>query len=404
MVIPEILFLGIAGFFLGYLCILSTLALFSRNREITRKDHQRRFAVVIPAHNEELVIEKTLESIRTADYPCDKFDIVVIADNCTDQTAERARKFGAVVYERFNQSQRGKGFALRWCFDLLILQSPGYDAFIAIDADTTVSRNFLLVMDDYLGRGSGVIQSSDMVSPNPGSWSSEVTRLGFTLYNLVRPLGRKVIHCPAGLRGNGMCFSTDVLRRVPWNTYSLNEDLEYGLILLLNNIHVEFAPEATVWASMPVQARNAESQRARWEGGRYPIIRAYGLPLLGQAVKKFSFKYFDAFIDLITPPFVNIFGVAVFLTLCNCVLLWNGVNFAGSYVIVSVIILFCGLLHVLLGLVAARADAGLYRAFLYLPRYVLWKFYLYAKLLKRGGNKEWVRTVRDEAVPHPGNK
>jgi 1,2-diacylglycerol 3-beta-glucosyltransferase len=401
LLIIEIMLLGIAGFFLGYLCILSTLALFTRKLEIRQIPRTRRFAVVIPAHNEETVIEKTVESVRSVDYPPERYDIIVIADNCADRTADIARDHDATVYERAHQTQRGKGYALRWCFDILLSQKPGYDAYVVVDADTVVSKNFLAVMDEYLGKGSKAIQSSDMVTPNADAWNSEVTRLGFTLYNYVRPLGRKLVHCPAGIRGNGMCFSSEVLRGIPWNTYSLNEDLEYGLHLLLNDITVDFAPEAIVWATMPSQARHAESQRARWEGGRYPIIRSYGFTLLAGSLKRMSFRYFDTFVDLITPPFVNLFGFAVLLVLCNLFFVWLGVASAGSYLVVSLLVVLCGLLHVVLGLFAARADAGLYKAFLYLPRYVLWKLYLYSKLLKRGWSREWIRTTRDEAVPHP---
>ena len=400
----EIGLLGITGFFLGYLGCLSILALLMPEQRSGGRRPARRFAVVIPAHNEETGIEPTLRSLSALDYPRDLYRVVVIADNCTDRTAEKARACGATVYERTDQVRRSKGYALRWGFDLLLPQQPEYDAYVVVDADSIVSKNFLMVMDSYLEQGSEAIQSSDMVSPNPGAWSSEVTRLGFTLYNFIRPLGRKRIHCPAGIRGNGMCFSAKVLKQVPWSTYSLNEDLEYGLILLLHDVYVDFAPKAVVLATMPAKAQQAESQRARWEGGRFAVIRRYSRPLLVQSIKRFSFRYFDAFVDLVTPPFVNIFGFGVLLVICNLVLWLAGVPSAGLYVILALVVVFFGLVHVIVGLFAARADAGLYRAFFYLPRYAFWKLYLYSKVVQRGWNKEWIRTARDQALPHPGNK
>ncbi len=404
LVLLEIVLLVVTGVILGYLCWLSILALLMRNQEIPGINPVRRFAVVIPAHNEETGIEQTLRSLSAVDYPRELYTLIVIADNCTDRTAEKARACGATVYERFDQTHRGKGYVLRWAFDLLLPQHPEYHAYVVVDADSVVSGNFLRVMDHYIGKGSEAVQSSDMVAPNPGAWSSEVTRLGFTLYNHVRPLGRKRMHCPAGIRGNGMCFSSGVLRRVPWSTYSLNEDLEYGLLLLLHGILVDFAPEAVVRATMPVKTRQAESQRARWEGGRFPIIRRYGPVLLAQAVKKNSFRCFDAFVDLITPPFVNIFGFAGMLAMANLGLLWAGVASAGMYVILWFVVLLFGFLHVVLGLIAAGADPGLYRALFYIPRYALWKVYLYRKVLYRGWSKEWIRTSRDQVLTHPGNE
>lgn len=394
----EILPLVILGFFISYLAALSVLALFARKNRPMKTLTERRFALVVPAHNEEPVIEKTLRSLKAIGYPKDKFDVVVIADNCTDRTAEISRLQNVIVLERTNMTLRGKGYALRWCFDQLLTRRPSYDAIVVIDADTIAAINFLSVMNYYLEQGSRAIQCSDMVEPQPGAWSSEITRFGFTLYNHARPLGRRVLNCSAGVRGNGMCFSADTLRAIPWNTYSLNEDLEYGLILLLNGINVDFAPEAKVFATMPTNARNAESQRSRWEKGRFPVIKQYGLKLLMNAVRKFSFRPFDAFVELVTPPFVNLFGAVLFM-LCLNLLLWQlGVATAAAFSLLWFVVVMLGFVHVFVGLYASDADALLYKAFFYIPRYAVWKFYLSIKTKGSSSTKEWVRTTRDQTV------
>jgi len=394
----EIVLLLFFGGFLGYLAVLSVLALLAQEKRSFAAGANRKFAIVVPAHNEETSLGRTVRSLKEIEYPGDLFDIIVIADNCTDRTADVARGEHAIVMERSDTSKRGKGHALRWCFDKILSGTPAHDAVVVIDADSTASANFLTVMNYYIDQGSRVLQCSDMVDPQPGSWSSEITRLGFTLYNHVRPLGRSLFGGSAGIRGNGMCFTSGVLQTIPWNTYSLNEDLEYGLILLLNGISVSFAPEAKVFATMPTSARNAESQRSRWERGRFPVIRQYGPKLLGESIRRASFLPFDAFVELVTPAFVNLFGAAVLVFLLNFIIWECGGEFVQLYILWWALVVICGILHVLLGLVAARADRLLYRAFFHIPRYALWKILLYTRLFKNKQTQEWVRTTRDQPV------
>jgi 1,2-diacylglycerol 3-beta-glucosyltransferase len=397
--IIEIPLLVLVGFFLLYLAVLSLLAAAARRRKMRAPSCVRRFAVCVPAHNEEGTIEKTLHSLSALDYPKGSFDVIVVADNCSDATANIARALDAQVLERTDRVHRGKGYALRWCFDQLLSRRPGYEAVVVVDADSILSANFLNVMNSYLENGANAIQSSDMVEPQPGAWSVEVTRIGFTLYNIVRPLGRRLLGCTVGLRGNGMCFSTDVLGRIPWDAYTLNEDLEYGLHLLMNGVAVVFAPEARVLATMPQDPRNAESQRARWETGRYIIIRKFTRPLLRSAMKLRSFKMLDAFVDLVIPPLVNLLAVAV-LMFCASVVLWVCDAGGGVYSILWLLVLALGGLHMIMGLYAADADRSLFRALAYVPRYALWKVGLYLKLVHRQNSKDWVRTTREVSLMH----
>ncbi|MBI3580283.1 MAG: glycosyltransferase family 2 protein [Ignavibacteriales bacterium] len=396
----EIIALTVVGFFLGYLALLSVLALTVKIRSEFPVAHRRIFAVVIPAHNEELVIENTLKSLFALEYRSELFEIIVIADNCTDRTAEIARSLGAIVYERTDKINKGKGRALRWCFEKLLNSSFDYDAFVVVDADSVVSKNFLEVMNFYLERKAQVVQASDLVQPQPGAWSPEVTRIALALYNYVRPLGRKVLGCSAGLRGNGMCFSVDVLRAIPWEAYSITEDLEYGLTLLLHGVPAVFAPEATLYAKMPVKAKHAESQRARWEMGRMPLIRRYGIQLLREAMRKRSFPLLDAYIDLVTPAFVNMLVVSFGMLTMTSLLSLVGVGGAQQFIFPWSMVVLAGMVHVLTGLVAVDADRAMYKALLYFPRYAVWKLLLYVKLLVYGLPEEWIRTYRERLKYH----
>lgn len=398
IILIQILLLATIGCFIAYLTFLSILAYIEKGNIAIHSDENRRFVIVVPAYNEENSLPATLENLFKVDYPRQKFDIVVIADNCTDNTAKVAEANGAEVMIRNNPEKRGKGYALRWCFDQLIEQNDkyNYDSAIVVDADSIVSKNLLKVMNKYRENGAEVIQGHLTVHSKPGVWTSEIIRIGFTLYNYVRPLARRALGYPAGLRGNGMCFSMDVLQKVPWDAYSLTEDLEYGIKLLLNDVNIVFAPEAVGYNIVPENANNAESQRERWEMGRFPILKEYFGRLLKQALKRRSFKIFDTLIDLVTPPLVNMMVVAFGMAAVSLLLNFFGLVSSMIWFWLWTGVICLGFSHALLGLYAAGVDSKTYQSLLYVPRYAVWKVYIYFKiLLFEGRTTEWVRTSRE---------
>ncbi len=384
---------------LGYQFILAVIALGAKKKTEFNSSTKRRFAIVVPAHNEEKMIAKTIYSLSGLVYPRKLYDVFVIADNCTDKTAEIASRLGARVLERTHETKKGKGHALRWAFDTIMAESiinnqSDYDAFIVIDSDSLASGNYLEVLNHYLDNGSRVIQSSDLVLRQPGNWSIEATRIGFMMYNYVKPLGRKALGFNMGLRGNGMCFHADVLRKTPWKAWSLTEDVEYGLILIQAGESIDFAPEATVWAQMPVKASNAESQRSRWEIGRFQIIRTYAGSFLKDALVKRSLSRLDTFLDLITPPFVNMMAITLVMIILSAVLALLGF-LSPILAFLWLMLGFVGFFYVFLCLYIGGADKELYKSLLHLPKYVFWKLRLYLNTWRKGREVDWVRTERD---------
>jgi len=377
-----------------YLAFLAIAALTVRLRTDFSASALRRFVIVVPAHNEKIAIAKTVRSLMSIGYPRELYDVVVVADNCTDETAAIARSEGARVLERTDAVHRGKGYALRWCFDKVLQQQPAYDAVVVIDADTTVSGNYLTALNAAIGDGAQVMQTSDLVEPCPGVWTTEAIRLSFVLYNYVRPLGRKALGFSAGLRGNGMCFASSALRTVPWHAYSKAEDLEYGLQMIIAGYPIRFVPEAVALATMPQQAANAESQRARWEGGRLAVIRRYTGPLLASAFTRASLSSIDAFIDLVTPAFVNMMAVSGLLALLMLAAALAGMSGASWFAAAWAVAVLSGIVHLGAGLAAAR-DRSLVLTLMAVPRYVAWKVLLYFKLAGAKRSNEWVRTTRE---------
>jgi len=158
---------------------------------------------------------------------------------------------------------------------------------------------------------------------------------------------------------------------------------------------VTFAPEATVLATMPHDARNAESQRARWEGGRFPIIREYAWPLLHGAVLGRNYALLDALIDLVTPALVNLMGASLVLgsiSAISWILGGEGMQFVTMLWGFAIV---CGFGHVFLGLTAARSRHILVHVFTSVPRYALWKLSLYLRMVTKGVSHEWIRTPRE---------
>lgn len=405
MILIEILFITffiILAPLVGYQFFLSVVSLFAKKKTEFSSPTNLKFAFVVPAHNEEKIISKTIYSLSSLIYSKKNYDVFVVADNCTDQTAQIARTLGTHVLERTNPDQRGKGYALRWAFDKVLANKNEYDAIIVVDADSLVSGNFLEVMNNYLATGSRVIQCSDLVLPEPGNWSVEATRIGFLLYNYVKPLGRKVLGLNMGLRGNGMCFSAEVLRDIPWQAWSLTEDVEYGLVLLLKGVNINFAPEATVLAQMPIEATNAETQRSRWELGRFQIIKSYTPKFLSKAITKPSLAYFDVFVELITPPFVNMmFMISIIFS--SVFILWLLSLVPLIHLIMWGILIAIGIAYLFIGLYVGGADRALYKSLLQLPIYIIWKLKVYLFAVKKGKEEKWIRTERDMEVPSNPN-
>jgi len=391
----ESLILASAGFLFLYLATLSLLAVLRGERKSFPSKRQRKFAVIVPAHNEEKTIGATLKNLRTLEYPEELFSIIVIADNCTDATASVTRDAGASVLVRTEPERHGKGYALRWCFDQLTQRRLEFDAVIVVDADSVVSANFLTVMNYYVESGAKAIQSSDLAAPSLGDWSSEMIRTSFLLHNFVRPLGRSLLKFSAGLKGNGMCFPLQTLIDVPWSSFSTNEDLEYGMELLLRGHRVVFAPEAKVFATMPLVSSNARTQRTRWERGRLPVIRKYARALVAAAVQRRSPVLFDAFLELITPSLVNLGAGTFLMTVLTVTLAASGIEQLRLFAFLWIMVIGIAVMHVTVGFLAAGTDISSLLSLRHVPKYFIWKISIYAGWMRAGPTHEWVRTARE---------
>ena len=313
--------LGLPGAVAGvYLAGLSALSALSAGAvaEPGVADHHLNVTVLVPAHNEQLNIEATVTSLLNTDYSVQHRRVVVVADNCSDDTAVRAGAAGAEVLVRTDPINRGKGFALEHGL-AEVMKIPWTDVVVVVDADTIVSTNLLRALTAIVSGGEHAVQADYQVR-NPGdSWRTRLLHIAFTAFHQVRSSGRERLGLSCGLRGNGMAFSRDALQRVPHQVHSVVEDLEYGIRLARDGIRVAYAPQAWVRGDMPADASASQTQRDRWEGGRRLIRRTEGPSLAKEALRTRDPVLADLAIDVYLPPLGQLVtALSVGLAVATC--------------------------------------------------------------------------------------
>ena len=378
----------------GYLLRLTVLS--RRSAPPAYGPAQYRFEIIIPAHNEEPGIARTVQSVRTIDYPGNLFGVTVVADNCTDRTASIAQAAGARVLVRQDEARRGKGYALAHGF-ANILDEGQADAVVVIDADTQVSANLLHAFSARLGRSAQAVQAAYAVQNPSDSWRTRLMAVAFGSFHALRSLARERLKVSCGLRGNGMCFSAQLLKQVPHDAVSLVEDVEYGIRLGEAGHRVHYAAEAHVFGAMVASERAARSQRRRWESGRSRLAKRRGFKLLSCAVAKRDPVLFDLALDLLIPPlsFVALLDVAGLVASAALAIARRQIGLALIVWGISGVFVAA---YVLRGWALSGTGTRGLIDLLASPLYVVWK----AVLLPRGSGArrdEWIRTARPGEEP-----
>ncbi len=252
-------------FFVGAYCLSVAVFSFVPQNRVAPEHRLKKFAVLIPAHNEEKVISNLIYSILSADYKRELIKIYVIADGCTDRTAEIAERQGAFVIKR--QTSTCKGDALAYAVSHLLDTDCDADCITVFDADNIVDKFFFKETDERLALGEMAVQGY-IDSKNPyASWVSHAHSMWYWITNRIIQTGRAKTGAGARLGGTGFTMRTDVLKKLPWSTSSMAEDEEYTCILAENGILVDFAPRAVVYDEKPESFSESIKQRKRWAKG-----------------------------------------------------------------------------------------------------------------------------------------
>lgn len=356
--------------------------------------YQLRVDVLVPAHNEAAGISAALESVLPQLSPQDH--LVVIADNCTDNTAEVACMAGATVIERHDSERRGKGYALDFGLQYIAQHPP--DIVVLMDADCLAEPGAIAQISQQAQLSHRPVQAIYLLEqPANPSPKHAVSGLAFTVKNLVRPLGLANLGLPCLLTGTGMAFPWNTLQRVSLASGNIVEDMNLALDLAIAGYAPNFCPGATVIGVLPQQTKAAESQRTRWEHGHLQTLLTQVPRLMKASWRQRRFDLFAIALDLLIPPLsllVMVWALAMGIALLAS---WMGTSLTpvvllgvqGGLILAAILVAWAKFCRNTLPL----------KTLLAVPLYVFWKVPLYLAFLVKPQTK-WVRTERD---PYPAN-
>ena len=260
-------------------------------------DIRNRFAIFISARNEEGVISELLDSLNKQDYPRDKYDIYVVADNCTDHTAQVSRDNGAIVYERFNKEEVGKGYALNYLYTKVssLKGRKYYDAFVVFDADNIVDPAFLKESNKKLASGKYDAFTTYRNSKNFGTnWLSAAYSIWFLHEARHLNYVRDMIGAQCMISGTGFVITSSLMdENDGWPYYFLTEDIQFSVASTINNKRIGYCDSAMLYDEQPSTMEQSWKQRLRWAKGFYQIDGKYlgdlTKGLLSKNGKRFTF-------------------------------------------------------------------------------------------------------------------
>lgn len=377
----------VTWFPLGYLAAVG-LAGSLRQPPTKRRPPQHSFRVVIPAHNEAQLVGRSVASVVDAEYPSHLLDVIVVADNCSDTTADRARDAGARVWERQEPSSPGKGPALGWALDRL-QDDEKWDAVVVLDADGIVAPDFFSVIDSRLQTGASVVQGERRVANAADSIVSRLAQISGAAQSVLRPRGRQRLGGAAKLFGTGMTIHRTALVQCPWRATGLTEDSAYWFDLLRNGIRPVHEPGAIFSDEMPATIASARVQRRRWEAGRFELFRGTFPTSVRRAVNLRDPVLAEALVSELLLP--NLSTTAAFIAGAGFSR-WLGSRRGGRVAFTQSAVLVA---YLLLALRAARAPRATYAALVLAPAAGVWRVAVTVEAIIRGRWLTWQRTPRE---------
>ncbi|WP_256760767.1 glycosyltransferase family 2 protein [Cohnella sp. WQ 127256] len=392
---------GLAAAIGVYQIILSFFGWYRRKERLTHKP-TKSFALLVAAHNEEAVVGALIENLLKMDYPRELFDIFVICDNCTDNTAAITRKYeGVHAFERTNPNERGKGFAIEWMLKELWKHPRQYDSIVMFDADNLVATNFLQYMNEDLCNGHRVIQGYlDTKNPHD-SWISAANGITYWFCNRLWQLPRYNLKLSNFLGGTGMCFETKLLKDMGWGATSLVEDLEFTVRCIQRGIYPKFNYDARVYDEKPITFRASARQRLRWMQGHFDVSRRYMLPLLWQGIRERSLVKIDAALYIFN-AFIYLLGFLITMALWFDVMLPGDPHLTSIYAKMplglSLSIVLYGYLQCPIAMLMERVHWKMYLKLLLFPVFFLswWPIAFYAFFTQN--NKTWSHTEHTRVI------
>lgn len=372
-------------------CLASLIYKPSR-RQIISEVLEPNIAVLMPAHNEASVISLTLNSLVS--QVANRKQIVVVADNCTDNTAALAREFGVTVLERYDSNRRGKGYALDYGLKFLSQNPP--DVLVMVDADCTLTPNTISAIAKKAFTHQQPVQALYLMeTPRKPSPKDCISALAFLVRNLVRPQGLAQLGFPCLLTGTGMAFPWSVISKATLASGNIVEDMQLGIDLAIAGSSPLLCTDGQVIGLLPQQEKAAKTQRTRWEQGHLQTIFTQVPRLLTAFVQQKRLDLLVMALDLSVPPLS-----LLVMILTSALLISIGGGLVGLSWYPAQILGISELLLVST-VIAVWAKYGRsvisLKQLMSVPLYILWKLPVYLSIVKRP-QQEWVRTERDVIV------
>lgn len=282
-----------------YQILISLCSLVKIKDKPLKVNKNHRFMAIIPAHNEEAVVANLVESLKNQNYDKDLYDIYVIADNCTDNTAKVAKEAGAIVYKRFDETKKTKGYALDWFLKQKIEENAPYDAFFIFDADNIVHPDFIKNMNKKLCQGEDVVQGYRDIKNPTDSWITAGYALFYWSMHRFYHLARYNLGLSPLLNGTGFMVKFDVVKPQGWDTVTLTEDIEFSLKRIIKGKKLGWATDAICYDEQPVGFKQSWSQRSRWTVGHIQCIKEYTKQLAVATKENKTMMNFDGLLYIL---------------------------------------------------------------------------------------------------------
>ena len=389
----------IIGVFWVYQLAISLCSLIKFKDKPLKIVKNHKFMAIIPAHNEEMVIGNLIDSLNNQDYDKELLDIYVIADNCTDNTAKIAKEHGAIVYERFDEEHKTKGYALDWFLKQKIKENADYDAFFIFDADNIVDKNFTKNMNKKLCQGEEVVQGYRDIKNPTDSWVTAGYALFYWTMHRFYHLARYNIGLSPMLNGTGFMVKFDLVKDTGWDTVTLTEDIEFSLKRIIKGRKLGWATDAIVYDEQPVNFKASWSQRSRWTVGHIQCMKIYTKDLALAIKKNKTAMNFDGLLYIVGS--IPMFVASILLVLLNFVIYFahemTGVELIyniGRYIIPTFILPI--LTAVFIMYLEKKPIKPMRKWLIYYPLFIgSWLVINFKCLFKRDTKWEKIEHVRD---------
>ncbi len=337
----------------GYHWFLVLLNFIKKPRTYPDAD-PKKYAVLISAKNEGNVLGQLLDSLKKQDYPSDLLDVYVVADNCTDNTADVARSYGVNVYERHNDTLKGKGFALNEIIHHIwdTVGQGVYDGYMVFDADNLVDKNFTKEINKAMSSGYKIATGYRNSKSCTSSWISYCYSMFWFRECIQMNRARNMLNLSANVTGTGYCVSEEILiKDGGFISKTLTEDVELTFRWIARGERVAFCNEAILYDEQPTKFSVSFFQRARWTKGNIQCYLRYGLKLIAGCFTKKARLCIDAISYILIPTIISvitlilnlIFGIPLYVSgelTINTLLITAGISLCSAYVYTMLFPLF----------------------------------------------------------------